>query len=163
MKRLLGILVVLVLLLPAMWFGFPPAVPRGTASVIFLGLTNNGAGQAGALLCFTNGSSVGVVGIAHSVDYRTPEGWLTNQPVPGVVAADIASSADLGPHEARVVSVRFPTNAGWRLRVRYHEQPRGPRGVLAQAADLVTALRDRAGHVSYTGQTYLAETLEITP
>ncbi len=158
---LLVAVVLLLLLGLAIWVGFSPIAPRAAASVVFLGLTNNGAGQHGALLCFTNASSVGVVGMVHSVDYKTAEGWIKNQPVPGAVAADIASSADLGPHEGRVVLVRCPTNAAWRLRMRYHEQPRGPRGLLAQAADLLSGLWDRARPVSYTGQTSLAETSEI--
>ncbi len=165
MKRvstILAALFLLLLLLLAVWVMFSPVAPRGTASVVFLGLTKNGAGQGCALLCFTNASSVGVVGMAHSVDYKTPEGWFSNRPVPAVVAADIASFADLGPHEGRVISVRCPTNAAWRLRMRYHEQPRGPRGLFAQVADLLSGLRDRARHVSYTGQTYLAATSEIT-
>jgi hypothetical protein len=166
MKRLfrfLAVLVFLLLLLVAIWFGFLPAAPRGTASVVFLGVTNNAFGQPCALLCFTNASSVGVAGMVHSVDYKSAEGWLTNQPAPGVVTADVASSADLGPHGARVVSVRFPTNAVWRLRIRYHEQPRGPQGVFVRAADLLTALRDRVRPVpvSYTGQSYLVETADI--
>ncbi len=161
--KILAVLAVLLVFLLAIWFGSSPAPRRGTASVVFLGLTNNASGQPGALLCFTNASSVGVAGMVHSVDYKTAEGWLTNQPVPGVVTADVASSADLGPHGARVVPVRFPTNAVWRLRMRYHEQPRGPQGVFVRAADLLTALRDRVSHVpvSYSGQSYLAETGEI--
>jgi hypothetical protein len=46
--------------------------------------------------------------------------------------------------------------------MRYHEQSRGPQGLFAQAADLLSGLRDGARHVSYTGQTYLAETPEMT-
>src|SRR5512133_3634418 len=99
MKRLFRIvaaLVLLLLLVLAIWVAFSPVAPHGTASVVFLSLTNQGARQHGALLCFTNGSSVRVVGMVHSVDYKTAEGWYTNQPPPGAVAADIASSADLG-------------------------------------------------------------------
>ena len=160
--KIVAALLLLLLLVLAIWVGFSPVAPRGTASVVFLGFSNNGAGHPSIVVLFTNAASVGVVGMVHSVDYKAAKGWVTNQPVPGVVAADVASSADLGPHEGRVVLVRCPTNAAWRLRMRYHEQPRGPRGLFAQAADLLTGLRDRARHVSYTGQTYLAETSEIT-
>ncbi len=160
--KILAVLVLLLLLLLAIWVGSPVA-PRGTASVVLLGLTNNGVGQRGVLVCFTNASSAGVVGVVHSIDYKVAGSWFTNQPAPGIVVADVGSSADIGPHEGRVVFVRCPTNAAWRLRMRYHEQPRGPRGVFVRAADLLTALGDRARHlpVSYTGQTYLAESLEI--
>lgn len=163
--RLMSVLVLVLAVFLAVWFCLSPVAPRGTASVLLLGLTNNASGQpAAALLCFTNASSVGVVGMVHSVDYKTAEGWLTNQPVPDLVTADVASFADLGPHRARVVSVRFPTNAVWRLRIRYHEQPRGPQGIFVRAADLLTAFRDRLRHVpiSYSGDSYLAETADIT-
>jgi hypothetical protein len=165
MKRPVKMLValVLLLLLLVIWIGFSPVVPGGRASVVFLGLTNSGVGQRGVLVCFTNASSAGVVGVVHSVDYKTAGSWFPNQPAPAIVVADVASSADLGPHEGRVAFVRCPTNTAWRLRMRYHEQPRGPRGVFVRAADLLTALRNRARHVpvSYTSQTYLAETPEI--
>jgi hypothetical protein len=163
--KILSVLVFLLLFLFVIWLILSPVAPRGTASVLFLGLTNTASGQPGALLCFTNGSSVRVVGVVHSVDYKNDGGWLTNQPVPGVVAADVASSADLGPREARVVPVRFPTNAVWRLRIRYHEQPRGPQGAFVRLGDVLTALRDRVRRipVSFSGRSFLTETGEIVP
>jgi hypothetical protein len=154
--------VVLLLLVSIIaWLFLSPVPPRGTASVVLLGVTNDLSGQRFATLQLTNASSSAVVGVAHSVDYKIGAGWLTEQPVPAVVAADLASTADLGSHESHLVTVRFPTNAMWRLRIRYHEQPHGAEGIVASAADLLMTLRDRARHVSYTGQSYLAETSEI--
>ncbi len=164
MKRILIIAAsALLLLLAAIvaWVIFSPIPPRGQASVVLLSVTNDASGQRFATLLFTNPSPSAVVGIAHSVDYKTAVGWSREQPVPGILAADLASAADLGPGESHIVTVRFPTKTGWRLRLRYHEQPRAVEGAIAGVTDLLARLRDRAKHVSYTGQSYLAETSEI--
>jgi hypothetical protein len=161
--KVLAVLVLLLAFLLAIRIALSPTSARSRATVVLVGVTNNPSGQQVVLLQFTNAGSVGVVGIPHSVDYRVADTWVTEQPVPGVITADIASSADLGPHEARMVSVRFPTNTTWRLRIRFHEQPRGMEGVLARISDLLQSLGNRAKHTAYTGRNYLAETPDISP
>jgi hypothetical protein len=164
MKRrtcIVAVLTLAVLIFIAIWVGISRPGTRTTASVALLGTTNTASGQRVALLAFTNPTPLAVVGIPHSVDYRIGDTWLTQQRVPGVVLADIASSADLSPYGSCVVAVRFPTNGSWRLRIRYHEQPRGLRGAGARATDFVLRLFTRSQSTAYTGQTYLAETPEI--
>ena len=89
------------------WLFLSPVPPHSTASVVLIGVTNDASGQRIATLQFTNASSSAVVGVAHSVDYKMGADWLTAQPVPAVVAADLASSADLGSHESQLVTFRF--------------------------------------------------------
>lgn len=164
MTRRLPILAVvpfILLLSVVMWVCVWPVAPRPSASVVLLGVTSNAFGEQVAILCLTNPTATGVTGIPHSIDHKTGDHWVTQPSVPGAVIADMAASADLSPHEGRVISVRFPTSGSWKLRVRYHEQPRGAAGLLDRLTDLFATLRDRARHTSYTGQSYLAETVEI--
>jgi len=141
------------------------SAPRGAASVALLGITNGPTGQRLAVLAFTNAGSLGVAGFPHSVDYKLADAWLTQQPVPAVVVVDVAAQwgtpVVLRPHESRVVAVRYPTNATWRFRIRYHEQRRGVPGAYARLTDFAHRLFTRSEHTSFTGESYLRETLEI--
>jgi hypothetical protein len=156
-----GFILCLLVILAVVLLALAPSGSAARASVALLAVTNDAAGKKFAVLRFTNASPVGVIGPAHSVDYKTADGWLTQQPVPGVVNADLQNRATLNPKESRDVSLRFPTNGTWRFRIRFHEQPRGVKGAWARLWDLKESVVSQAKTTSYTGQSYLAETEEI--
>jgi hypothetical protein len=130
-------------------------------------IATNKLGQECAIITLTNPSPVRVLISLHSVDYKFSEQWVTNQAVPGLVAADLAapSVAVLAPGQTLLCPpVRFPTNATWRLRFRFWEERQGLIGAAEKVRAKVEGIfESRPPSTIWSGRNYTVVTPEIVP
>lgn len=169
---LLGLLFVI-----GIWF--VPRTQDGRASVRLLGYTNDGSGQPAVVLCFTNASSTYVFAKLRSMDCETPDGWRLRQPLPKAMKDEIWTQASSNPltkvtvmpgdpiiglysqHNC-VMTVHFPTNSSWRLRVQFDETTKGLGVVFGMTEDVLRSLRGNPSPWR-PGQSYEAVSPVIRP